>query len=67
MAIQFDCAESGCDQKVDYEDQSTRGNFGGFFRKSGDDGRASEAFVVYLTCAKGHVHRYQVPAGTSLH
>jgi len=67
MALQFDCAESGCRQKVQYDAKTSPGNVGGFFRKAGDDSRVTGPFAVYLTCPDGHVHRYQVPAATDRH
>jgi hypothetical protein len=62
--IEFDCKQQGCGLKVCYERQTLPGAA----RKRKADSNLNNlsdisvpSLVVYLTCADGHVHRYQIP------
>ena len=59
MSQQFDCKTSGCGLKVDYKPMVIPGGFGALFRKVKVP-QAAKTVPVFLTCANGHVHRYEV-------
>ena len=54
MALELACKESGCPEKVSYERET--------IPALASSPQARE-IVVYLTCPKGHQHRYKIEPG----
>lgn len=59
MSQQFDCKTQGCGLKVNYQRQARPGGLGALSRRDATPPTATP-LAVYLTCANGHVHRYDV-------
>ena len=62
--IEFACKEQGCGLKVHYERKAQPGAA----RKRKADANLNNpsdasvpSFSAFLTCANGHVHRYEIP------
>jgi hypothetical protein len=57
MTQDFPCKEMGCDQKVHYTRETIPALGTAPFA------REAKEIVVYLKCAKGHLHAYTVKGG----
>jgi len=54
--LEFECPE--CNGKVVYERKTVIGAF----RRRKAEPASTHRVSVYLSCEKGHIHRYEVPA-----